>query len=125
MSLRTVACGMVSVVVVTGFTSGTVDGVYDIDNPVDDAQYLPNSNIYAWGNTDMGEDVYVKLEKGISTGAEQLIQVPPQDLDWDYNFVAPSGGWAIGTDWACKLWDSDDLDDTAIKDFHEYRIVGP
>lgn len=87
----------------------TSQGEFKINNPAKSpiVTYIPTSTISPAGETDMGVNVTVKLEKLGVVHDEESIDVPMQSVDWTVSsgqFDPPAGGWPISNVWYCELW---------------------
>jgi hypothetical protein len=104
---------------------GFAGAAYDIDSPVNDAQFLKWVNVPANGSTNMGadNDVDTEIYDGDSHESTYQIFIPMMNVDWsctwDPDDYTPTGEWAVGTG-AVVLYKHGE---TVIQDAKTFRIV--
>jgi hypothetical protein len=120
-TLRVLCLPMLCAVAISSLVSHA--GI-DIDNPTAGTKYAPSATIASKGNTFLGVDVIVKILKNDVVQDEKHVIPGKQSIDWQHDFDPPSGGWPLGTDYKCSVWDADDVTDPP-DDTKSFEVVTP
>lgn len=116
-------CSLAFVVtfVATYLTGDLSDGAFSVSNPPLNGPYFTTANIASDGNCDMGVDVRIRIqtENSVTLAESPIIDTLPMNIQWAYNFTAPTGGWSVSNTRYCVVFDTANN----VKVAQQFRIV--